>query len=110
LTNISNFKSLNINHFLNLGYSVKNNEYQKNRYKNKINDYNDNMYITGVQNDYPFYLNDNDELNTFNNMKTITSPNNINLKNNQNTNNIKTVRNKFIESSKNRKININNNM
>ena len=113
LSNISNFKSLNINHFLNLGYSVKDNEYQKNRHKNKINAYNDNMYITGVQNDYPFYLNENDELNTNNNMKTITSPMNLNLQNNQNknyTNNIKTVRNKFIESSKNRKININKNI
>lgn len=112
LGNISNFKSLNINQFLNLGYSLKDKEFQKFRHKNKINA-NDNMYITGVQNDYPFYLNGNDELNTINNVKTITSPMNLNLKNNQyknHINNIKTVRNKFIESSKNRKIKINNNI
>ena len=112
LNNISNFKTLNINQFLNLGYSLKDNDYQKNLKKNKINAYNDNMYITGVQNDNPFWLNDT-ELNSNNNINTITSPMSLNLSNNQNKNyinNIKIVKNKFIESNKNKRININNNI
>ena len=108
-----NNNSININESLNMRKNLKDSDYKidKRKFNNIINhNNNDNMYITGIKSNYRFLLENNFDINSFNNGN---KTNKINLqnyyRNNMNYfNNIKTVNHKGIESYINKGENIKN--
>ena len=100
IKNKINHRSLNINRPLNIRYQYNNNDFIKINSNNINHNDTDDMYITEVNKEYPFLIKKN-----IDKIKVINSLNNpynvIDTHNGQNKNyfnNIKTMRNKVIES------------
>ena len=99
---------LNINKSLNIKHKKKLNDYDLYNIYFENDNINENMYITGIKKEHPILLNKDKNINTINDKtNSIDIPNNLNKNLN---NNIKTIKNKFIESynKKERKKIINN--